>query len=443
MIHLFVNDNVGQTSSYNTDVTADANGTFTKQFQLPASFVAIYTVTATGAISGTATMSFTDASTLFAAAPSGVSFDLTYQGFQDATCATPVNGTAGTVRHQTVTAGSNFDPNANPNFWKLTAGNASAPAGATFSTWATTGGGSFSTLSPSNVICATSAGSSNNFIYTATYTTVQGTSLTVASASGTYGSTVNLTATLTSSGTGVSGKSIGFTLNGVSVGSATTNRSGVATRTGVSLSGINVGTYNPGVNSGVAASFAGDSTYTGDSGSNTLTVSQAASTTTVTCPATVTYAGSAQTPCSATVTGAGGLNQSLTVSYSNNTNAGPHRLCQLRGRCQPHRQQRLEDLHDRQGQLDHRGDLPCGPHLQRLGADALLGRVTGAGGLNQSLTVSYTDNTNAGTATATASFAGDANHTGSNDSKTFPIDKASSTTAVTCPAGPSPTTARR
>ena len=50
--------------------------------------------------------------------------------------------------------------------------------------------------------------------------------------------------------------------------------------------------------------------------------------------------------------------------------------------------------------------------------------VSGAGGLSQTLTVSYSENTNAGTATALASYAGDANHLGSSDSKTFTIDKA-------------------
>src|SRR5205807_7183600 len=57
--------------------------------------------------------------------------------------------------------------------------------------------------------------------------------------------------------------------------------------------------------------------------------------------------------------------------------------------------------------------------------------VTGTGGLNQSLTVSYTNNTNAGTATASASFAGDANHTGSSDSKNFTIGKADPTVTAT------------
>jgi hypothetical protein len=54
----------------------------------------------------------------------------------------------------------------------------------------------------------------------------------------------------------------------------------------------------------------------------TSRINQAA-TTTVTCGVgPFTYPGSAITPCSASVTGPGGLNQSLTVSYQNNTNAG-------------------------------------------------------------------------------------------------------------------------
>ena len=54
-----------------------------------------------------------------------------------------------------------------------------------------------------------------------------------------------------------------------------------------------------------------------------LTVAKAPTTTTAACTnGPFTYTGAVQTPCSATVTGAGGLNQSLTVSYTNNTNAG-------------------------------------------------------------------------------------------------------------------------
>src|SRR3954447_11842579 len=59
-VHISVNDDVGQTWSYTADVTADASGAYTNQFQLPASFVASYLVTATGLLSGRATATFTD-----------------------------------------------------------------------------------------------------------------------------------------------------------------------------------------------------------------------------------------------------------------------------------------------------------------------------------------------------------------------------------------------
>src|SRR5206468_11737302 len=60
--------------------------------------------------------------------------------------------------------------------------------------------------------------------------------------------------------------------------------------------------------------------------------------------------------------------------------------------------------------------------------------VTGAGGLSQSLTVTYSDNVNVGTATAVASFAGDSSHDGSTGSATFTIVKAGSAVTVSCPA---------
>ena len=91
-----------------------------------------------------------------------------------------------------------------------------------------------------------------------------------------------------------------------------------------------------------------------------FTIAKASSTTVVSCPTSVTYDGTAKTPCTATVTGAGGLSQSPAAGYSANTNAG--------------------------------------------------------------------------TVTASASFAGDPNHTASSDSKTFTINQASWSTVVSCPA---------
>ena len=60
-VHVFVNDDVGQTWSHSADVVAAADGTITDQFQLPDWFVALYSVTATGPDSGTVRSSFTDA----------------------------------------------------------------------------------------------------------------------------------------------------------------------------------------------------------------------------------------------------------------------------------------------------------------------------------------------------------------------------------------------
>src|SRR5205814_633756 len=60
-VHIVVNDDQGQTWKHEADVTGSGDGTIIDQFQLPNWFVAAYSVTATGADSGTATTSFTDA----------------------------------------------------------------------------------------------------------------------------------------------------------------------------------------------------------------------------------------------------------------------------------------------------------------------------------------------------------------------------------------------
>jgi hypothetical protein len=60
-VHIRVNDDAGETWRRDVDVTAADDGTISDQFNLPDWFVAQYSVTATGASSGTATWSFTDA----------------------------------------------------------------------------------------------------------------------------------------------------------------------------------------------------------------------------------------------------------------------------------------------------------------------------------------------------------------------------------------------
>jgi hypothetical protein len=109
------------------------------------------------------------------------------------------------------------------------------------------------------------------------------------------------------------------------------------------------------------ASYGGGGNYQASSGSSSFSITSAPSVTTVTCsPSSVVYSAAPQTPCSASATGAGGLNQPLSPGYSSNTNVG--------------------------------------------------------------------------TATASAAFAGDANHSGSSGSSTFQITLATSGTSVSCPA---------
>src|SRR5207244_850580 len=181
-----------------------------------------------------------------------------------------------------------------------------------------------------------------------------------------------------------------------------------------------------------------DANHTGSSDSKSITITQATSTTTVSCPAgPYTFDGTAHTPCSATVTGAGGLSLTPTPSYSGNTNAGT-----------------ATASYTFTGDANHTGSgdsktftigqassstvvsFEAGPYTYRGTAFTATAPVTGVGGLSLTPTPSYSGNTNAGTATASYTFSGDANHTGSSDSKTFTIGQASSTTVVSFEAGP-------
>jgi hypothetical protein len=205
------------------------------------------------------------------------------------------------------------------------------------------------------------------------------------------------------------------------------------------LSGTLTPTYSSNIDAGSAnasATYGGDANHEGSAGSAGFTINRASSTTTVNCPASETYTGSAIEPCTATVTGAGGLNQTVTpVTYTNNLNSGTANAAATYA-----------------GDANHDGSTGTGgftiakasstttvncPASQTYSGSAIepcTANVTGAGGLNQSVPVTYTNNTGAGTATANASFAGDANHAGSNASATFTISKATPTITWSNPA---------
>jgi PKD domain len=104
VVHITVNDDGGQTWRRDVDVIAGLEGALTDAFQLPEHFVATYTVTATGPLSGTATTSFTDGNAKAKAAPSGIVFQLTETLYSAATDCT---GSVKSGFPKTVNADSN------------------------------------------------------------------------------------------------------------------------------------------------------------------------------------------------------------------------------------------------------------------------------------------------------------------------------------------------
>ncbi|MEO7839411.1 MAG: PxKF domain-containing protein [Anaerolineales bacterium] len=217
-------------------------------------------------------------------------------------------------------------------------------------------------------------------------------------------------------------------------GSAQTPCSATVTGVGGLNQSLSVG-YSDNTDAGTAtasASFAGDANHTGSSDTQDFTIDQASSTTVVTCPESVTYNGSAQTPCSANVTGAGGLDESVTVDYTNNMNAGTASAsATYDGDANHSGSSDSKDFTIDQASSTTMVSCPTSVTYTGSAQTPCSANVTGAGGLNESVSVDYTDNMDAGTVTASATYAGDANHTGSSDSKDFTIDQASSTTVVT------------
>ncbi|HYW69578.1 MAG TPA: PxKF domain-containing protein [Pyrinomonadaceae bacterium] len=186
--------------------------------------------------------------------------------------------------------------------------------------------------------------------------------------------------------------------------------------------------YANNLNVGAASAsydYAGDANHHGSNGAETFTINKATVTVTVTCPGHITYTGSALEPCTAAVTGPA-LNQSLPVTYSNNSNAGSASASASFAGDENH----TGDSDSKTFAIDKASSavtLTCasGPFTYTAAAQIPChANVTGAGSLNQSLNVTYTDNINAGTAGAKAEFNGDSNHNSSNDSKNFVIDKA-------------------
>src|SRR5207247_1988766 len=187
--------------------------------------------------------------------------------------------------------------------------------------------------------------------------------------------------------------------------------------------------YGNNVNVGTATAsytFAADANHAGSTDSKTFAIGPAASTVTVSCPtAAQTYTGSAIEACTAKATGAGGLNQTLTVGYTNNVNVGTaNASASYTGDGNHEGNSNTATLAI--GKAISTVTVSCPTAAQTYTGSAIepcTATVTGAN-LNLTVTPTYGNNVNVGTATASYTFVADANHTGSTDSKTFAIASA-------------------
>src|SRR5215211_1070043 len=453
-VHINVNDDQGQTWSRDSDVTADASGNITDQFQLPSTFVAVYKVTATGAQSGVATTTFTDGNVGVTSSPvatgtSQVLFRLNWK-LHDGSSANPNNNCAtraGDSSGFQDPVGSITNGTSKNDFTKGVPNNnsieleakatANQPSGWTFKEWTGTAG-TFTTPSATNprIICVPSAGGDFKAVYQQNADTKTTVTSSSPSNTSTYGDSVTFTA------------NVATTMNGVSnpsgVGTVTF-KDGATTLCTANLSG-NTATCTTSDLSAAAsphsitAQYSGGTNYSGSTSSAlTQTVNKANTTTTVSCTAgPFTYTGSAHTPCSANVTGPNGLNQPLPVSYTDNVNAGTVTASASYAETANYNaSNNSETFTIDKANTTTTVSCTAGPFTYTGSAHTpCSANVTGPNGLNQPLTVSYTDNVNAGTVTPSASYAATANYNASNNSETFTIDKANTTTTVGCTAGP-------
>ncbi|MEO8194934.1 MAG: MBG domain-containing protein, partial [Gemmatimonadales bacterium] len=191
-----------------------------------------------------------------------------------------------------------------------------------------------------------------------------------------------------------------------------------------------------GVNTASASySYVESTNHLASSDSKNFTIAKAPTVTAVSCPVSVVYTGSAQTPCTVAVTGA---NLSITPDpvYANNTEAGVNTASASYSY--------VESANHLASSDSKNFTIAKAPTTTVVSCSAGPFTYTGTAqtpctvsvtGANLSITPDpvYASNTDAGTATASYTYAESANHLTSSDSKNFTIAKAPTVTAVSCP----------
>src|ERR1051325_7556113 len=435
---------VGTNQTYTT-VSADVGQTLTFE---------VTPVAATGTSPGSPV---TSAGVIIGKAPSTTTItcpaSVTYNGAAQTPCSATATGTGGLNVSVTVTYGNNT--NAGTATADATyAGDANHNGStATQVTFTIDKAGSNTTITcPTNVSydgspktpCTATATGAGSLNVSVTVTYGNNTNAGTATADATYAGDANHNSSTATQKT--------FTID--KAGSTTTincptnvtyngNPQTPCTATATGAGGLNVSVtvvYGNNTNAGTAtadASYAGDANHNGSTATQvTFTIDKAASTTTISCPTNVTYDGSPKTPCTATATGAGSLNVSVTVTYGNNTNAGTATADATYAGDANHNGSTATQVTFTIDKASSSTTINCPTNVTYTGSPLTpcTATATGAGSLNVSVTVVYANNTNAGTATADATYAGDANHNGSTAPQmTFTIDKAASTTTISCP----------
>lgn len=200
-------------------------------------------------------------------------------------------------------------------------------------------------------------------------------------------------------------------------------------------------TYNPGGASAPVNAGSYELTVTcGDGGvlyntttaTATITIDPAPTTTTVSCPASVAYDGSAQSPCSAAVSGNGltsADNPTVTYNPASPTNVGTYTASASFSRTNYVSSNDSKTFDITPASTTVTVTCPTGVAYNGAVQTPCSASVTGPGGLSQSVTVTYSPASpkDAGTYTASASFAAGGNYLGDTDSKQFAITQLSAT----------------